>query len=347
MYAIARVILKKQSLRFQLKWPSYYINVKLYHSENGVYGYKPSQQRHFQVSKEYLDKRAKQSNFYRLVSAYRIHGHKQADIDPISMNKPLLLPELQPKNYRLNLMDKVCFRGILFTQQNEGTIEEAVRFLNATYSGTLGTEFSHLETEEEREWFTETVETTLSEPLDDETCKTIAIEMLKSQAFDNFLAIKFVSLKRYGGEGGESMMAFFHELFKLCAYDNLEYVVLCAAHRGRLNVLTGLLNFPPEKLFRKLRGFSEFPDATKCTGDVISHLISSTELNIGQKSLHVTMLRNPSHLEIVNPVSMGKTRGIMQTIQEAAYGRTEQWSDKVINIQVSHGKLLKLISCYF
>lgn len=64
------------------------------------------------------------------------------------------------------------------------------------------------------------METTLIEPIDDETCKTIATEMLKSQVFDNFLAIKFVSLKRYGGEGAESMMAFFHELFKLCAYGN-------------------------------------------------------------------------------------------------------------------------------
>ncbi|XP_072745659.1 probable 2-oxoadipate dehydrogenase complex component E1 homolog isoform X2 [Anoplolepis gracilipes] len=336
MYAIERFMLKNQSL--QLKWPSYYINIKLYHSKNSVYGYKPSQQRNFKVSKEYLDNRAKHSNFYRLVNAYRIHGHKQANINPISISKPLLLPELQPKNFGLNLMDKVCFRGILFTQQNEGTIEEAIQFLNATYCDTVGTEFSYLETEEEREWFAETVETTLTEPLDDETCKIIAIEMLKSQAFDNFLGIKFVSLKRYGAEGAESMMAFFHELFKLCVYDNLEHIVLCAAHRGRLNLLTGLLNFPPEKLFRKLRGFSEFPDTTKCTGDVISHLISSTELNIEQKSVHVTMPRNPSHLEIVNPVAMGKTRGIMQAIQEAAYdeNKTGQWSDKVLNIQI-HG----------
>lgn len=117
----------------------------------------------------------------------------------------------------------------------------------------------------------------------------------------------------------------------------MEHVIICAAHRGRLNLLTGLLNFPPEKLFRKLQGLSEFPDATRCTGDVISHLVSSTDLNIDKKGLHVTMLRNPSHLEIVNPVSMGKTRGVMQTIKEAAYSDNEdaRWSDKVINIQVN------------
>lgn len=97
------------------------------------------------MPKEYLDERARQSNFYRLVNAYRTHGHKQADIDPISICKPSLLRELQPNNFGLNLKDKVCFRGILFTQQDEGTIEEAIQFLNDTYSGTIGTEFNHLE----------------------------------------------------------------------------------------------------------------------------------------------------------------------------------------------------------
>ncbi|XP_012538117.1 probable 2-oxoglutarate dehydrogenase E1 component DHKTD1 homolog, mitochondrial isoform X3 [Monomorium pharaonis] len=338
MYVIDQFMLKKGNQCFRLKWLLYRANGKLYHSENGVYGYKPSQRKHFEVPKQYLDERSRQSNFYRLVSAYRAHGHKQAKLNPVSTSKLELLSELQPKNFGLNLMDKVCFRGILFTQQYEGTIEEAIRFLQATYCGTIGTEFGYLETEEEREWFAETVETILAEPLNNETRKTIAMEMLKSQTFDNFLATKFVSLKRYGGEGAESMMAFFHEFFKLCVYGNLDHVIMCAAHRGRLNLLTGLLNFPPEKLFHKLRGHSEFPDTAKCTGDVISHLVTSTNLRIDNKSLHVTMLRNPSHLEIVNPVSMGKTRGIMQVFKEAAYGDNEnaQWSDKVINIQI-HG----------
>lgn len=120
--------------------------------------------------------------------------------------------------------------------------------------------------------------------------------------------------------------------------EELTYIVLCMPHRGRLNLLTGMLNFPPENLFRKLRGLSEFPDGTKTTGDVISHLVSSTDLAVDGKNVHVTMLRNPSHLEAVNPVSMGKTRGIMQAIKEGAYDEEERgswWSDKVLNIQVN------------
>ncbi|RLU16243.1 hypothetical protein DMN91_012003 [Ooceraea biroi] len=336
MLAISRFVLRRRELFSSSQWRTRSVRndvqVYSYHSANGVYGYKPDQPRHFEVPREYLEERGKQSNFYRLVNAYRNHGHKQANIDPISLNKPSSLPELQPRNFGLNLTDKVQFKGILFAGQTEGTIEEAIQFLDAVYSDAVGTEFAYLETEEEREWFAETVEGNLTEALDDETRRTIATEMLKSQAFDNFLAKKFVSLKRYGGEGAESKMAFFHEIFKLCARDNIEQVILCAAHRGRLNLLTGLLNFPPGKLFRKLRGLSEFSDADhKCTGDVISHLISSTDLNIEHRSLHVTMLRNPSHLEIVNPVSMGKTRGVMQALKEAAYGEEEdrRWSDKV------------------
>lgn len=107
-------------------------------------------------------------------------------------------------------------------------------------------------------------------------------------------------------------------------------------HRGRLNLLTGMLNLPPEKLFWKLRGFSEFADDVNTTGDVISHMVSSTDLNIDGKNIHVTMLRNPSHLEAVNPISMGKTRGMMQAIKDGAYNEDEdtRWSDKVLNIQV-------------
>lgn len=108
------------------------------------------------------------------------------------------------------------------------------------------------------------------------------------------------------------------------------------AHRGRLNFLTGMLNFPLKKLFRQLRGYSEFPDDVDATGDVISHFVSSTNLNIDRKNLHVTVLRNPSHLEAVNPVSMGKTRGMMQAFEDGAYSEdvNAQWSDKVLNIQV-------------
>ncbi|XP_063972436.1 probable 2-oxoglutarate dehydrogenase E1 component DHKTD1 homolog, mitochondrial isoform X2 [Diachasmimorpha longicaudata] len=202
----------------------------------------------------------------------------------------------------------------------------------------IGAEFSHLESLEEREWFAENFEKISREELDDGTKRAIATEMLKSQTFDNFMKIKFVSFKRYAGEGAEAMMAFFHEFFKLSANAGIDQIVLAMPHRGRLNFLTGMLKFPPEKLFRKLRGLPEFPDNVKATGDVASHFVSSVDLEVNQKKLHVTMLYNPSHLEAVNPVSMGKTRGIMQSVNDGDYAEEgkSRWSDKVLNLQV-HG----------
>lgn len=114
--------------------------------------------------------------------------------------------------------------------------------------------------------------------------------------------------------------------------------MLALPHRGRLNLLTGMLNVPLEKLFHKLKGLSEFPnDVKSAIGDVTSHLTASVDLNVNERKVHVTVLRNPSHLEAVNSVSMGKTRGIMQAIKDGAYDqRNDQsrWSNKALNVQV-------------
>ncbi|OBS71972.1 hypothetical protein A6R68_13454 [Neotoma lepida] len=157
--------------------------------------------------------------------------------------------------------------------------------------------------------------------------------------FDHFLATKFATVKRYGGEGAESMMGFFHELLKLSAYSGITDIIIGMPHRGRLNLLTGLLQLPPELMFRKMRGLSEFPENVSAVGDVLSHLTSSVDLDFGaHRPLHVTMLPNPSHLEAVNPVAVGKTRGRQQSREDGDYSLhgSAQPGDKVICLQV-HG----------
>ncbi|PIO34739.1 hypothetical protein AB205_0089000 [Aquarana catesbeiana] len=157
--------------------------------------------------------------------------------------------------------------------------------------------------------------------------------------FDHFLATKFSTVKRYGGEGAESMMGFFHELFKACSFSGVTDVVVGMPHRGRLNLLTGLLHFPPELMFRKMRGLSEFPENSPAIGDVLSHLTSSVDLDFGSdKPLHVTLLPNPSHLEAINPVAVGKTRARQQSLSDGDYSTDSlaQPGDRVICLQV-HG----------
>lgn len=311
---------------------------RYYNSGTGVYGHRPKERNHYQVPKEKLETRARNSNFFRLVTAFREHAHKEANIDPVSfVTKQESLPELNPENYGLTLTDRVSLENLLITNKSDVTIAEAIETLRHIYCGNIGVEFTHLETEEEREWFAENYEKFQQEAVSEETRRVIAEDMLKSQAFDNFLAVKFVTVKRYGAEGAETMMVFLRELFQLSS-NELEHLILCMPHRGRLNLLTGMMNFPPEKLFRKLRGIPEFPNEAKATGDVISHFISSVDFNTTGKSLHVSLLPNPSHLEAVNPVSMGKTRAVMQAINDGDYSKnkTARWSDKVLNLQI-HG----------
>ena len=142
----------------------------------------------------------------------------------------------------------------------------------------------HIESSEEREWFIKEYETIVAEEVDSYTKKEIAEEMIKSQNFDNFVGAKFPTVKRYGGEGAESCIPFYREIFKQAALNDANHVFMCMAHRGkfscqrdinvnytifaifvlgRLNLLTGMLNCPYELMFSKMKGRNELPSGTK------------------------------------------------------------------------------------
>lgn len=135
----------------------------------------------------------------------------------------------------------------------------------------MAAEFSYVECEYEKEWLIENYERIMSETVPTATQIEIAELLLKSQAWDNFLATKFSTVKRYGAEGAESMLAFFRELFMLSADDGINHIVLGMPHRGRLNLLTTMLNTKPAKIFNKFRGRPEFPSDAKAMCDIASH----------------------------------------------------------------------------
>ncbi|EFA05916.2 probable 2-oxoglutarate dehydrogenase E1 component DHKTD1 homolog, mitochondrial [Tribolium castaneum] len=306
-----------------------------YHSDN-VFGFKRKSKHVYTAPEQVLKAQCDQSNFFRLVSAFRQNAHKTADVNPVALTREVtIFPDFDPKRYCLDPDTKIKFTGILNTTQSEGTVAEAVDFLRHVYGKNIAAEFTHLENPEEIDWFCNRLEQLVPEEIDTETKLRLATELLRSQNFDNFLANKFTGVKRYGGEGAESMMAFFSEFFRLAAGDSVEQLVVAMPHRGRLNLLTGMLNFPPVKMFAKLKGKSNFSDKYRVTGDVLSHFVSSTDLKFGDKNLHVTLLYNPSHLEAVNPVSMGKTRAKQLESRDGDYG-DGRWGDKIINLQV-HG----------
>uniref|UniRef100_A0A672I7E5 2-oxoadipate dehydrogenase complex component E1 n=1 Tax=Salarias fasciatus TaxID=181472 RepID=A0A672I7E5_SALFA len=208
----------------------------------------------------------------------------------------------------------------------QASVEEVQAYLEEVYCGSLSVETAQLSSLEEQHWFADRFEELKKKNFSPDEKKKLAKIMLESQEFDHFLATKFATVKRYGGEGAESMMGFFNELFHQLAHSGVTDVVIGMPHRGRLNLLTG--SGPPE-----------FPDTSPSIGDVLSHLTSSVELDFGAKRpLHVTMLPNPSHLEAINPVAQGKARARQQLRKEGDYSSEDgaQPGDQVVCLQI-HG----------
>uniref|UniRef100_A0A3P8RWY5 2-oxoadipate dehydrogenase complex component E1 n=1 Tax=Amphiprion percula TaxID=161767 RepID=A0A3P8RWY5_AMPPE len=311
-----------------------------YHTEKGVYGYRPKRtDREQELHRDRIAALNQDHGLARLVEAYRVHGHKAAKINPLLPHTPVVdtVPEIELLTGTIT--GPLNTSGLRHFGKAQASVEEVQAYLEEAYCGHLSVETSQLSSLEEREWFADRFEELKRQSFSPDERKKLAKIMLESQEFDHFLATKFATVKRYGGEGAESMMGFFYELFHHSAHSGVTDVVIGMPHRGRLNLLTGLLKFPPELMFRKMRGLSEFPDTSPAIGDVLSHLTSSVELDFGAgHPLHVTMLPNPSHLEAINPVAQGKTRARQQLRKEGDYSPEEdaQPGDQVVCLQV-HG----------
>ncbi|XP_052058807.1 2-oxoadipate dehydrogenase complex component E1-like isoform X2 [Mytilus californianus] len=317
---------------------SAYANTSLYHSENGIYGHRRKEQSRLSTEKV-TQNVVTSENFqaYRLTEAYRKHGHKKATLDPLGLQQRCGAPEVELSNYGLSKDSTNQFdvNGILNNGATKLNTAQLIDTLESIYCGPIAVEFDYLQTEE-REWFAHTFESQRKSLIPDERKADLAKLMLKCQAFDHFLANKFTTVKRYGGEGGESMMAIFDEIFSHSAQDDISHIVMCMPHRGRLNFLTCTLKFPPVIMFQKMKGKSELPPGAKGTGDVLSHLYTSEDIQYHGKDIHVSLIPNPSHLEANNPVAVGKARSKQQRLKVRDYSETDTSNQKVLCVQV-HG----------
>lgn len=315
-----------------------------YKSKHGCFGYTPASKNIADApritDKLTIENRNANANLLRLAAAYREHGYKNADLDPLQI-RTRNSSDLNPSLFGLeNVSSEESYdiKGILnMVGKNQASIDDIKKYLDETYCQTISAEFSHIKDENEKDWFASKMEESRSWNVDSKDKTAIAIELLKSQAFDNFIGKKFSTLKRYSGEGAEGMMAFCSEFFKISANYGIEDIVMCIPHRGRLNLLTGLLNFPHAQMFAKMKGNPEFPPDLTFTGDVLSHLYCSTDLHFDKNKVHVSMLPNPSHLEAINPVAVGKARAKQMASGEGHYGDgSSEMGDKVLCLQV-HG----------
>ncbi|XP_068622692.1 probable 2-oxoadipate dehydrogenase complex component E1 homolog [Battus philenor] len=308
-----------------------------YHSGVGVFGHRPRKVDEADIPENVFKKRYDNCRAYELVNAYRAYGHLKASIDNVDYkNEIRKVKELKLTRYGLSLEDTVDL-GLLYGFDGKQSTKFLIEHLEKIYCGPISYEFSHLETETEREWFAQRIEGS-SDPVQNERRLEILKELLHSQAWDKFLSVKYPTVKRYCGEGAESLLTFFSTLFGLTTSEGVQQVVLGMAHRGKLNVLTGLLKCPPMKIFHKFNGKPEFPPEANAACDISTHLSASADITVNNKTVRFSLLNNPSHLEAANPVSMGKTRSKQLQLNEGDYStdKSSRFGDKVLNVQI-HG----------
>ncbi|KAJ8724298.1 hypothetical protein PYW08_015772 [Mythimna loreyi] len=326
----------KVGARQLMRWKELTLDRVKYHSGVGVFGHRPVKLNDVDVPEGVLSRRNENCRAQRLVEAYRTHGHLKATIDNVDYrNEDRSVKELSISRYGLRSDDNVDL-GLLYGYEGKQSVKSLVDTLEGIYCGPISYEFSYLETEAEREWFAQRIEAG-QDSIDNARRLEIVRELLHSQAWDKFLSIKYPTVKRYCGEGAESLLTFFSSLFRLTTAEGVEQVILAMAHRGKLNALTGVLQCPPVKIFHKFSGQPEFPLEANSACDISTHLSASVDIYVNEKSVRFSLLNNPSHLEAANPVSMGKTRSKQLRLKEGDYSDgSSRMGDKVLNVQI-HG----------
>ena len=283
--------------------------------------------------------RIEQPNLYRFIKAYQQHGHKQANVNPLNTKSETTIAELNPANYGLTDSNSYSTQGLLFGSNSNMSLNEIELYLKKVYSDKMTIEFDHLLSEEEKHWISKEFEEMQAKQIDKETKIELAKLLLKSQTFDLFLGLKFSNFKRYSNEGSESSMAFYYSLFSHSAQSDIEQLVMGIAHRGRLNLITCLLNFDPRLLFTKIKGKSEFSEDVLdlATGDIAHHFPVSTDLKFNNKNIHINLMLNPSHLEAVDPLVLGKARSKQMHLKDCMYADQPSLQSKKVSSFLVHG----------
>jgi len=260
-----------------------------------------------------------------LIRAYRARGHMIADLDPLRLAKKEIFPELNPSAYGFKEDD---YDTPIFIYDVLGlsyaTLTDILNRLRQTYCGTIGIEFLHIQDPERKLWLQKRVEGEgelgLGAPIHDIKWKNRILKKLTvAGAFEQFLHTKYPAAKRFGLDGAESLIPGLEEMLEQSAELGVEEVVLGMSHRGRLNVLANILSKPYQAIFSEFQGISPQPDQVQGSGDVKYHLGTSTDRIFNGHKVHLSLTANPSHLEAVDPVVVGKVRA-----KQSQYGDVER-----------------------
>ena len=245
-----------------------------------------------------------------LIRAYRMRGHFHARLDPLGIEPPRDREELDPRSYgfvdgdfdRKIFLDRVL--GLEYA-----TLREIVAICERTYCQTLGVEFMHITNPAQKGWIQERIEGPDKEiSFTREGRRAILNKLIEAEGFEKFCDLKFTGTKRFGLDGAESLIPALEQIIKRGGNLGVKEIVIGMPHRGRLNVLTQVMGKPHRALFHEFKGGSANPDAVEGSGDVKYHLGASSDREFDNNRIHLSLTANPSHLEIVDPVVLGKVR---------------------------------------
>lgn len=245
-----------------------------------------------------------------MIRAYRIRGHLDADIDPLNLREKSLHPELQPESYGFGEkdLDRPIFIDNVLGLET-ATVRQMLDILRRTYCGTLAVEFMHIGDPEEKAWIQQRIEGPDKEVSFSDLGKLAILDkLIQAEGFEKFCGTKYVGTKRFGLDGAEAMIPALEQIIKRGGALGVKEIVVGMPHRGRLNVLANFLSKPYRAIFNEFKGGSSTPEDVEGSGDVKYHLGASSDREFDGNKVHLSLTANPSHLEIVDPVVLGKAR---------------------------------------
>ncbi len=245
-----------------------------------------------------------------MIRAYRMRGHYHARLDPLGIAGYEAQDELDPASYGFTIED---WDRPIFIDNMLGlefaTIREMVGILQRTYCSTIGIEFMHISNPAEKAWLQERIEGPGKEiSFTLEGKKAILNKLVEAEGFERFLGLKYTGTKRFGLDGGEALLPALEQIIKRGGNLGVREIVIGMPHRGRLNVLAQVMGKPLRAIFHEFKGGSFNPDDVEGSGDVKYHLGASSDREFDGNKVHLSLTANPSHLEIVDPVVLGKVR---------------------------------------
>ncbi|MBF0563139.1 MAG: 2-oxoglutarate dehydrogenase E1 component, partial [Alphaproteobacteria bacterium] len=266
-----------------------------------------------------------------LIRVYRVRGHLLANLDPLGITGEKYHPELDYRSYGFTEADldrEIFIDNVLGLET--ATLRRILEVVSATYCGNIGVEFMHIQDPDQKAWIQRRIEAVRNHTEFTDLGKRTILERLSAaEEFEQFLKQKYVGTKRFGLDGGESLIPLLEQILKRGSQLGVTHVALGMAHRGRLNVLSNVFLKPFHAIFSEFQGNPAHPEDVQGSGDVKYHLGTSADREFDGKVVHLTLLPNPSHLEAADPVVLGKVRANQDQ-------RGETGTDEVLGILL-HG----------